>query len=419
MYQLKWGVTNRPSLAAIKRKHSAENYLDTLEGTMDLTRKDLALGILPKYYGFILISGILTASAAIAQQFPDGPGKETTLRLCSGCHNADIVFQHRQGRDEWNAEIQKMIASGAQGTPAQFNEVLTYLAASFGPGQAPAGQQPAPGSQQAGGRRAAGGPGGRAGGRRGGFTQFTRPLAPQDVLARGKGLYETNCASCHAPDLRGSENGTRLLRSLASLNDKHGELIGQAVAEHNPKIVLNQGDTVAVAEYIHSVLATTGGQGSPPGRNPVGLKLDILVGDAKAGERYFDKTCAPCHSAVGDLKGLASKYPDPRSLQNAWVAGTAAANPFGGGRGGGGAGNPVTVTMADGSKLEGKLVRKDDFLVILTLLDGTRRSIARHDGVPKVQVKDPNEAHKKMALALDDPENKNLHDVTAYLATLK
>ena len=62
---------------------------------------------------------------------------------------------------------------------------------------------------------------------------------------------------------------------------------------------------------------------------------------------------------------------------------------------------------------------KSDFLVILTLADGTRKSIARDGDVPKVEVKDPNEAHKKMALALDDPENKNLHDVTAYLATLK
>ena len=46
-------------------------------------------------------------------------------------------------------------------------------------------------------------------------------------------------------------------------------------------------------------------------------------------------------------------------------------------------------------------------------------AIARENGVPKVEVKDPSEAHKKMALALDDPQNKNLHDVTAYLATLK
>jgi cytochrome c oxidase cbb3-type subunit 3 len=288
--------------------------------------------------------------------------------------------------------------------------------------QAPENGGGAPPATQDGGRGGRGGPGGgggRGGARRGGFTQFTRPLASQDVLARGKGLYETNCASCHASDMRGTDHGTRLLRSQTSLNDKHGELIGKAVSEHNPKIVLDEGDSVAVAEYIHSVLATTGGQGSPPGRNPVGLKLDILVGDAKAGERYFDRTCARCHSTVGDLKGLALKYPDPRSLQNAWVAGASAANPFGGGRGGGGAGNPVIVTMADGSKLEGKLVRRDDFLVILTLPDGTRRSIARHDGVPAVEVKDPNEAHKKMVLELDDPENKNLHDVTAYLATLK
>ena len=55
--------------------------------------------------------------------------------------------------------------------------------------------------------------------------------------------------------------------------------------------------------------------------------------------------------------------------------------------------------LADGSKLEGTLVRKDDFLVVLTLPDGTRKSIARNDGVPKVDVKDPNEAHKKMVLA--------------------
>lgn len=291
----------------------------------------------------------------------------------------------------------------------------SFLAAALLAQQAPPANQPPPdGGGRRGGRQ--GGPGG--GGRRGGFTQFTRPVASQDVLARGKGLYETNCASCHASDMRGTPNATRLLRSAASLSDQHGELIGKAVASHNPKINLIEADTVAVAEYIHSVLATTGGQGSPPGRNPVGIQLNVLVGDAKAGQAYFAKGCASCHSVTGDLKGIATKYSDPRSLQNAWFAGAAAANPFGG-RGGGGAGNPVTVTMADGTKYEGKLVRRDDFLVILTLADGTRKSIARNNGVPKVDVKDPNEAHKKMALAMDDPENKNLHDVTAYLATIK
>jgi hypothetical protein len=47
--------------------------------------------------------------------------------------------------------------------------------------------------------------------------------------------------------------------------------------------------------------------------------------------------------------------------------------------------------MADGSKLEGTLIRKDDFLVVFTLPDGTRKSIARNNGIPKVDVKDPKE----------------------------
>ena len=364
--------------------------------------------------------------AAWGQQWPDGAGKDTTLQLCGQCHKADVIQEHRQSSDDWKASIQKMISAGAEGTPEQFAAVLEYVSRNFGPSGTvptpPQGQTAAdanaPFAGGRGGRGGGGGGGGRAGGRRGGFTQFTRPLASQDVLARGKALYDTNCASCHSADLRGSATGVSLLRSQPALNDKHGEIIGAEVAKHTTRLTLMEADTAAVAEYIHSVLATTGGQGSPPGRNPVGLTLNILVGDAKAGQAYFAKSCAQCHSVTGDLKGLASKYPEPRSLQNAWVGGSGAGNPFGG-RGGGGAGDPVTVTMPNGQKLQGKLLRKDDFIVVLTLADGSRRAIARDGGVPKVEVKDPNEAHKKMVLEMDDPENKNMHDVTAYLATLK
>ena len=66
-------------------------------------------------------------------------------------------------------------------------------------------------------------------------------------------------------------------------------------------------------------------------------------------------------------------------------------------------------------------MRKDDFLVVLRLADGTRRSIARNNGVPRVDVKDPAEAHKKMLmdLAFNDPDNKKMHDITAYLWSIK
>ncbi len=296
--------------------------------------------------------------------------------------------------------------------------LLLFQLAAQTPPPGPAG----PGRQGGapGGPGAQGGRGGR-GGRAGGFTQFTRPLASPDVLARGKSLFDANCASCHAADMRGTDKGVNILRSGMTLDDKKGELVAKALADHKPPVNFVMADSVATAEYIHSVLATMGGQGSPPGRNPTGMTLNILVGDANAGKAYFGAHCASCHSVTGDLKGLASKYDDdPRGLQGAWVAGTAAGG-FRANRGGGSmVGAPTTVTLASGEKIQGKLVKKTDFLVVITAADGTRRSFARDaNGIPKVDIVDSQAAHKKMAIELDDTENKNMHDVTAYLATLK
>jgi cytochrome c oxidase cbb3-type subunit 3 len=254
--------------------------------------------------------------------------------------------------------------------------------------------------------------------RRNGFTQYTRPLASPDVLIRGKALYNSSCGSCHSSDLRGVPGkGNNLLRSGVVLSDKAGELIADSVAKHNPKINLVGADNLAISEYLHSIEATAGGQGSPPGRNPLGIELNVLVGDAKAGEAYFAKACASCHSVTGDMKGIASKYADAKALQNGWFDGILP----GAGRGGGGRGGmQAAVTMPNGVKFEGRSVRKDDYIVILALADGTHKSIPLDvTPAPKVEMKDPQEAHKKMAMAIDDPDNKNLHDITAFLWTLK
>lgn len=264
-----------------------------------------------------------------------------------------------------------------------------------------------------------GGRGGRGGGRGPTFPQQMRPVAPAEVVARGKAVYGVNCAACHGADLRGGDQGgPSLLRSLSALSDQHGETIGPIVRGSRqdkgmPAFNLNDDDVNAVSEYIHSVLAQVGTQARPPGAMDPD-KLNVLVGNASAGQSYFQSKCAGCHSTTGDLKGIASKYSDARMLQNTWVAGGA-----GGGRRGGGENtkpSTVTVTLANGQKLDGILVRKDDFLVTMMLADGSRKSIAREGDVPKVEVHDPNEAHKKLVPALTDDD---MHNVTAYLATVK
>jgi cytochrome c oxidase cbb3-type subunit 3 len=136
----------------------------------------------------------------------------------------------------------------------------------------------------------------------------------------------------------------------------------------------------------------------------------VVVGDANAGRTYFAAKCAGCHSATGDLRGIGSRLTNPTQLQNTWVAGGTA------GRGGGT--NPVTatVTLPSGQKFEGRVIRSDEFIIALALEDGTSRSFRRDGDVPKVEIHNPREGHLKLLPGYND---KDIHDVTAYLVTLK
>jgi len=264
------------------------------------------------------------------------------------------------------------------------------------------------------------GRGGPGGGPARGFPAQQRQLAPWETIDRGKLVYEINCRACHGPDLRGGEaGGPNLLRSELALTDLHGELIIPVVKQGRqtpglasmPPIALPDNDIVAVAEFIHAVQATARGQGSPP-PGPA-IQLNVVVGDAKEGEAYFRTNCTACHTNES-IRGIASRIPDPMQLQNAWVAGGAI-----GARGNGrGSTTRVTavVTFPNGERIEGTLIRIDDFIVALTMPDGTQRSFARNADVPKVDVNDSRQAHWKLLPTYTD---RDMHNVTAYLVTLK
>ena len=75
----------------------------------------------------------------------------------------------------------------------------------------------------------------------------------------------------------------------------------------------------------------------------------------------------------------------------------------------------VTVTPPSGPAVIGVLDRVDDFNVSLRDKDGEYHAWTRTPQL-KVKIDDPYKAHADL---LDRITDKNMHDVTAYLETLK
>jgi cytochrome c oxidase cbb3-type subunit III len=252
----------------------------------------------------------------------------------------------------------------------------------------------------------------------GGAAAFpSRPKSDAAVLARGKDVYQTNCAYCHGDDARGGENGgTNLLRSEYLMKDKVGEVLGGFLQtgnanEHTFRFTSQQISDLSAFIHDFRVSSRDPGRMRPP---------TIVVGDPQAGETYFQSKCGSCHSATGDLKGVASRFPDPSTLQQTWLVPVVYG--FRGPNAPAVAENPrirpvtVTVTPTTGQKVEGRLGRIDDFIVTLTEEDGTPHTFRREGDVPKVEVHDPMKPHKDLLPTYTDTD---IHNVTAYLVTLK
>ncbi len=258
---------------------------------------------------------------------------------------------------------------------------------------------------------------------RGGFVPGQkRPPGDPAQIARGKTLYGISCRGCHGADLRGGDlGGPNLLRSQVALSDRNGELIvpiihGSRQNMGMPAIELNDADANAVAAYVRSVIETIKGQGAPPeaGR-PV---PSILVGNASEGKAYFATKCGGCHSATNDLSKIAARITDEKKLQDAWLAGGTRLEEQEAREGTGSSARIVTATVSlpSGEIIEGRLLRVDDFLITLTLADGSQRTFQRSGDTPKVEIHDPLKVHRDL---LSQYSDKDIHDVTAYLETLK
>lgn len=231
------------------------------------------------------------------------------------------------------------------------------------------------------------------------------PTAAQKVeIGKGQTLFRANCAFCHGPDATGA-SGPDLMHSKIVNDDEGGNLIGQVVGQGRPGKMpvfhLTEEQIHQIAAFLHERLRVSY---TPYGVLPQNMPAQrLLVGNAADGKAYFFGAggCSHCHSPEGDLKGVASRL-TPLKLQNSIVYPENDQQ-------------QVTITWPDGHQAKGPLVYADDFYVSWRTPDGWTQTIAR-SGPARIAITDPLAGH---AALIPHYTNKDLHDLFAFLETLK
>jgi competence protein ComEA len=62
-----------------------------------------------------------------AQDLPDAPGRATVEKICAACHDLGPVSSMTGGPDIWQSVVDDMKVRGADGTAAEFKEIVSYL----------------------------------------------------------------------------------------------------------------------------------------------------------------------------------------------------------------------------------------------------------------------------------------------------
>ena len=222
--------------------------------------------------------------------------------------------------------------------------------------------------------------------------------------AAGEKIFGPTCGFCHGANARGA-SGPDLLRSATVLDDNQGELIGATVHNGRPGKgmpafpSLTDEQVSDIAEYLHLQVELAANRGTYK-------PLNVVTGNAAAGQAYFTGAgkCSDCHSATGDLAHIGARMSPPDLQQKFLYPAPDKGSP-----------EKVTVTLANGSSMSGTLKHLDDFYVSFYDAAGHYQSVPLAQGVT-VHVEDKLLVHRQM---LNSYTNQQMHDLTAYLVTLK
>ncbi|MBP7701964.1 MAG: hypothetical protein KA098_05120 [Phenylobacterium sp.] len=78
----------------------------------------------------LALAVLLAASAASAQTpetLPAGPGRSETVRICTGCHEAEVIVHRTQKTAAWADIVQAMVEKGAEASSAEQAAIIAYL----------------------------------------------------------------------------------------------------------------------------------------------------------------------------------------------------------------------------------------------------------------------------------------------------
>ena len=241
----------------------------------------------------------------------------------------------------------------------------------------------------------------------------TPPVAPKTVkkyptelVQKGETMFRQDCSFCHGRDATGGESGPDLTRSKLVAQDVGGDKIGAVVRSGRPDKGMppfnkSDQDIEALVAFIHTQqnVELADRRKGAGGRKGVDVS-DLQTGNVDAGKRYFEGACAKCHSASGDLAGVASRYQGLQLEQTMLYPKKSRPK--------------VTVTTASGETVSGKLAYEDEFVVGLTDDGGVYRSWRVRD--VKYRVDPGLDGHVEL---LGKYSDEDVHNLMAYLQTLK
>jgi cytochrome c oxidase cbb3-type subunit III len=232
---------------------------------------------------------------------------------------------------------------------------------------------------------------------------------PLEQVQAGEARFTSQCGFCHGRDAAGGETGPDLTRSELVAEDLRGDKIGPLLRAGRPEqgmpaFDLSGADVGSIVAFVHDQKTKSDAVGG--GRRAVDA-ADLATGNAAAGRRYFDGAggCSGCHSAAGDLAGIATRYQGLMLLQRMLYPTAGRPAP---------ARPKVAVTLASGETIAGALASQDEFTIVVVNPAGARQTYEK--SAVKFKIDDPMSAHFDQ---LGKYTDNDMHNVFAYLDTLK